>query len=373
MILDPSFDDIAMEPFNEYLEKAIAQGARPIGYTCSYVPEVLLSVGNLVPVRLTACKADDTEMADIYLTKMLCSYVRSILEYAMDGRYDFLDGWVLTTGCSHLHRLSDNVDHLIKPDFQYLIDVPSISSPTAFKWYRTQLEELRQKISDHFETDMSDSALSATIAEYNSHVAVMKEIGDLRKNNLPIISGGEFHRLMMAWSTMPRGVVAEAAKALRQKLEHRNKKHDSRARLMLLGGQVYHPGLVDAIESQNAVLVADRHCTGSIPGLMPIDESKEPMDAINDHVFSRTACPSVQQEQKQRFEAVMRAVEEYAVDGVVIESIKFCDIWGYEATTTVDALRAAGVPVLQLECNYPMKADGQVRTRVQAFLESMGV
>ena len=373
MILDSNFDDIAMEPLNEQLEKAIDQGARPIGYTCSYVPEVLLSVGDLVPVRLTACKADDTEMADIYLSNMLCSYVRSILEYAMDGRYDFLDGWVLTTGCSHLHRLSGNVEYLVKPDFQHLLDVPSITSPTAMKWYKRELEELRHNISEHFETDMSDSALSATIAEYNSQIAVMKEIGELRKAKLPLISGGEFHRLMMAWATMPRAVVAEEAKALRQKLERRNKKHDSRARIMMVGAQVYHPGLIDAIESQNAVLVADRHCTGSIPGLMPIDESKEPMDAINDHVFKRTACPSIQQEHKQRFEAVMRAVEEYAVDGIILEAIKFCDIWGYETTTMADALRDAGVPVLQLECNYPMRAEGQVQTRVQAFLESMGV
>ena len=373
MILDPNFDEIVMEPFNEQLEKAIAQGARPVGYTCSYVPEVLLSVGNLIPVRLTACKTDDTEMADIYLSKMLCSYVRSVLEFAMDGRYDFLDGWVLTTSCSHMHRLFDNVEYLVKPDFQFLLDVPSHTSPTALKWYKNEMEGLRQKISEHFETDMSDSALSATIAEYNSQIAVMKEVGNLRKEKLPLISGGEFHRLMMAWNTMPRGVVADAAKSLRQKLERRNKKHDSRARIMLVGGKVDNPSLIDTIESQNAILVADRHCSGSIPGLLAIDESKEPMDAINDHVFSHTACPTIMQQHKQRFEAVLRTVEEYSVDGVIVEGIKFCDVWGYETTTMVDELRAAGVPVLQLECNYPMKAEGQVKTRVQAFLESMGV
>ena len=97
-------DEIMGEPENDQLEKAMANGRIPIGYTCSYVPRVILSVDGLVPVRMRAPGIAGTEIADIYLSKVTCSYARSLLEFAMDDRYAFLGGWVFAASCDHLRR-----------------------------------------------------------------------------------------------------------------------------------------------------------------------------------------------------------------------------------------------------------------------------
>jgi benzoyl-CoA reductase subunit C len=73
-----------------------------------------------------------------------------------------------------------------------------------------------------------------------------------------------------------------------------------------------------------------------------------------------------------RLQTILDTVREYRVDGVVLEILKFCDLWGVDSVPLVSALRKEGIPVLKLEREYRLVGEGQLRTRVQAFLESMG-
>jgi len=74
----------------------------------------------------------------------------------------------------------------------------------------------------------------------------------------------------------------------------------------------------------------------------------------------------------RRLKTIIDTVKEYRVDGVVIQIIKFCDLWGVDSMPLVSALRKEGIPVLKLEREYSLGGEGQLRTRVQAFIESMG-
>ena len=83
------FADLLDTPKTEVVAAAIDQGEVPIAYTCSLVPEAMLSVDKLLPLRIRAPGISGTETADIYLASTSCSYVRSILEYAMEDQYRF--------------------------------------------------------------------------------------------------------------------------------------------------------------------------------------------------------------------------------------------------------------------------------------------
>ena len=66
------------------------------------------------------------------------------------------------------------------------------------------------------------------------------------------------------------------------------------------------------------------------------------------------------------------AAREYKADGIVVETMKFCDTWGVDAQIFVDGLREDGFEVLRLEREYTRGGIGQLRTRVQAFIEMLG-
>jgi benzoyl-CoA reductase/2-hydroxyglutaryl-CoA dehydratase subunit BcrC/BadD/HgdB len=141
---------------------------------------------------------------------------------------------------------------------------------------------------------------------------------------------------------------------------------------MVAGGQIDDPMFTDVIESQGALVAADRYCTGSIPGLAPIETGMDPIKALARNIFRRTGCPRIQGGFEERLAGLLNAVREYSIDGVILESVKFCDIWGVETGAMARALREAGVPALRLDREYRPGGEGQIQTRVQAFLESMG-
>jgi len=65
-------------------------------------------------------------------------------------------------------------------------------------------------------------------------------------------------------------------------------------------------------------------------------------------------------------------VRDFKVDGVILERLAFCDHWGFEQSTIENDLRESNIPFLILDREYILSGVGQLRTRVQAFLETLG-
>ncbi len=360
------------EPGNDLVMRAIRDGMAPVGYTCSYVPEALLSAGQLFPVRMRAPGAAGTEAADIYLSSVTCSYVRSLLEYAMDGRYDFLRGWAFAASCDHLRRLYDNLGRLVRPGFIHILDVPHKRGAAAVAWFAEELRIFAAALGGHFGTDTGPGAVAESIRDLNAFNARLRAIGELRKLDVPRLTGGEFHALMLAAGASPKKLFAGILDDLERALRGRAPAKKFRARVVIAGGQLDDPAYINAIEDQGALVVADRLCTGSVPALAPVPEGGDPFAALAAHYLSRTSCPRMMEDHDARVRDIIALAREYRADGVIVQTVKFCDCWGVEITPLARALRDAGLPVLRLEREYHMGAEGQLRTRVQAFIESMG-
>ncbi|MBU0991546.1 MAG: 2-hydroxyacyl-CoA dehydratase family protein [Proteobacteria bacterium] len=366
------FDTIIRSPLNRFMEQAVDEGKIPIGYTCSYIPRMILSAKNLVPFRVFAPGVSSTEMADTYLPSTICSYTKSILDFAINGRYDFLKGWVLTSSCQHMSRFFDNLKHTVNPPFIKIIDLPNRVSESAIRWMMAEMNELRTDIQTHFQITVSDEDLNEAINRHNDSVQLLSAIGELRKNKTPVISGTEFHKLMMAALVAPEAFLFKPLSDIKDALSKRELKEDYRARVILVGGQLDDPAYINIIEQSGALVVSDRICTGSIPGLDPIPHGTDPIERISAHTLTKTSCPRMMDNFQARLAAIISAYETFQADGIIIEAIKFCDTWGLEARELTDSLREKGIPVLKLEREYRITGEGQLKTRIQAFIESMG-
>lgn len=366
------FGELLESPLNRLVEQASGNGRIPIGYSCSFVPEALLMADRLFPVRLHATGVAGTELADNYLSSLVCSYTRSLLEFAMDDRYDLIRGWVHVPSCAHMQRFIDNLDYLRKPAFSHVIDVPRKVSGVTLKWLDEELHMLADNLSSHFGMDMGEASIRKAIDEWNHFAGTIQAIGELRKMPNPPLTGAEFHSVVMACLASPKDLILPCVEELHQALQHQEGTGNCRARLMVVGGHLHDPEFIRIIESLGALVVADRFCTGSIPGLGPVHVNGDPIRALAEHTFEKTVCPRMMEDFDRRLRIITDTVRDFRVDGVVLEIIKFCDLWGVDAMTLVKALRAEGIPVLKLEREYRTTGEGQLRTRVQAFLESMG-
>ena len=175
------FRELLESPQNELVEQAVADGRIPIGYSCSFVPEAFLMADTLFPVRLHAPGIAGTEIADIYLSNFICTYCRSLLEFAVDDRFDLIQGWVFVPSCAHMQRLFDNLEHLKNPPFNHILDVPRKVTGDTLAWQAEELKILAGKLATHFGVDMGDESLVKAISEWNQFAEVIQSIGELRK------------------------------------------------------------------------------------------------------------------------------------------------------------------------------------------------
>jgi benzoyl-CoA reductase/2-hydroxyglutaryl-CoA dehydratase subunit BcrC/BadD/HgdB len=176
----------------------------------------------------------------------------------------------------------------------------------------------------------------------------------------------------MAALVSPKDLILPKILDFKKDIEQRESVGKFRCRLMVIGSHLHNPEFIKVIESQGGLVTADLFCTGSISGFTPIAMNGDPIRTLAENTFKKTMCPRMMEDFDRRLKTIIDTVQEYQVDGVIIEIIKFCDLWGVDSTPMVNALRKEGIPVLKLEREYALGGEGQLRTRVQAFIESMG-
>ncbi len=358
------------------MDKAIADGRTAIGYNCYVVPEALINAGNVFPIWLRAPGVESTSEADYYLSNVICSYAKSLLQAGLEGAYDFLGALVFAPSCDHIRRGAQHLD-LQKAVgnnekfFTFAIDAANKVAPYELKWYISGTKRLVEKLNETYDANINEETLRKSIKEINEFNVLMQSIGDFRKGPNPKITGTEFHKIYGATKVVPKDLIMEPLRKIKAELEAREPDKTDAIRLMLVGPTFDDPKFTELIEAQGAIVVADRYCFGSLPGMEPIKEDGDPYENIANYYMETCQCSRMMEKAPERADYSKKLVKEYDVDGIVLQYIKFCDLWGYEALTYVDRMKDANVPVVKIEREYALSGEGQLRTRIQAFLESV--
>ncbi|MBQ9589891.1 MAG: 2-hydroxyacyl-CoA dehydratase [Butyrivibrio sp.] len=376
-------EDLLQEANNELIRKAKSDGKRILGYTCYFMPEVLLDLPGCVSVRLRAPRSTSPEMATYYMSGRTCMYGRCLLERALEGGYNFLDAQLATETCTVTCRFQEHLqmmDIIQNPDFFCeFTDVPFKKNDNSIDHYEKQLQvHVLNKLKEHFGIDISDEALLTAIKQHNEICRLITEIGSYRKLDEPTITGTEFSIIMLSTLVCPKYLIIEKLKDIAEQLKTRQPdvKKTYRCKVVLAGSEEDDPNFVKLIEECGALVVADRHCYGSLPGReeIVVKEGESPLRAIARHYLETSMCPRFMEQHimRERKQFLADVAKEYKADGIIVSQMKFCEYWSYERT--IDTLilpRDFGIPVCSIEKEYVNNAVGQLRTRFQAFVESI--
>ena len=142
---------------------------------------------------------------------------------------------------------------------------------------------------------------------------------------------------------------------------------------MIEGSMLDNPAFVKIIEDQGGLVVTDSLCFGSRIMWNDVDETDpDPLTALaRYHVGGRPSCARMIGEHPRRVGYVRELIREFRVDAVISERLMFCDVTGYEQFMLGPDLKEDGIPHLKLDREYLLGGVGQMRTRIQAFLESI--
>ena len=360
---------------NPYIENWKKGGGRVAGYSCTYVPEEIVYAAGLLPFRLRGTGCVGTSLADTWLVRTAnCSFARSLLELALTGEYDFLDGVIFNNGCDHTRRGFENWKAQKKtPAFMYMLPVPHVITDDGLQWYREEVDTFRSNFEQFFRVRVTDEKLKQAISIYNESRKLLRQLYDLRKAEVPPITGAETLKIVIASASIPRDKYNLLLKELLNEIGSREGITSYRARLMIAGSVNDDPALIDLIEDTGGLVVTDSLCFGA-RFFWDLDEEKgDPMDNIVSRYYHHIPCPRMYGSLDKRLDFILSAAREANVDGIILQAIKFCDLHGVENAMLEKALEKEGIPTLKLEREYgPLADTGRFRTRVQAFLERIG-
>lgn len=379
------FEKLLEDANNELVRQAQTDGRICVGSVCYQVPEVLLELPGTFTVRLRAPRTGSMEMGTYYLTSFLCEYSRALLERAIEGGYQFLDCMMAPDACTMINRCVENMELLhtmTKEKFFYkYLEVPMKADDNGLNLY---VSECRHKILDAltgvYGIDTGDAALRQAVENHNKVCRLITEIGNFRKEKNPRITGYEFHIICMATYVCPKDMLLEKLEETLEEIKTRepDEKPKYRARVVVAGSEIDDVDMIKLIEESGALVVADRFCYGSLPGREEIilNDTEDVLTQICRHYMMHCMCPRHMDTPKmnRRKEYIDELAKEYHADGIIFEQMKFCDPWAYERMVgTYDLREKYGYPVLSIDRPYAVGSSGQVRTRVQAFVESIEI
>ena len=383
------FEDLLQDANNALVQAACAEGRHALAYNCSYIPEVLLDVEGCFSVRLRAPRCTNPDLATYYMTNRSCPYSKSILERAFEGGYNFIDALLGQECCTTMNRMEQYFDYckLIPKEkfFTSFIDMPLKKTAWHAGYFRRQIEQkIIEPLGRVYGVDFSEEKLRAAIEQHNEVCRNITEIGDMRKLPNPPVTGYEFHVIQLVSLTCPKDLILPYLRETLEEIKSREPepKFPFRARVMVAGSEIDDPDFTKLLEGCGAYVVADRYCFGSIPGREEIivKPDEDILQAIADHYIQTNQCPRSMGPENvvARKQFLYKIAQEYGAEGVIVENMKFCEYWGYERAQAAQWMRdgfslPGTLPVCQIEKDYTNAATGQLRTRFQAFVESLEI
>lgn len=381
------FENLLTEANNELVKQAKAEGKLAVGYTCYHMPEVLLNLDNCFSVRLRAPRTGSMEIATYYMSNATCEYARALLERAIEGGYKFLDAMAGVDVCECMNRSMENMELLgtADPDkkgfFWCNLDSPCSDNEDCVMHLREQVSrKVLKPLHDNYGVDISENAMRKAVEEHNEICRLITEISNFRKLDNPTITGYEFHILTLASYTCPKYLIVDKLRETLEELKTREPDHKKnfRAKVVVVGSEIDDPELISLIEDSGALVVADRFCYGSFPGRQEIilNDEEDVLTQICRNYLQTTLCVrhSAQHKVQKRLDFAAELVKDYHADGIIYEQIKFCTYWSYERALASHIMHNEyNIPTLSIDRPYMSRTSGQLRTRVQAFVESIEI
>ena len=383
------FDEIAnlFGKRTKEIEAAKAQGKKVIGYMCLFAPTELILAADAIPVRINSGWYDASKLGDRVVPVEVCPVIRSTIGAKMIDLSPYLelsDALISVLTCDGMTKLSE-----ILGDYKQIwgMSNPRIKdSVQALKFWDDEIKLMKSNIEKLTGNKITPKNLKAAILQTQRATKAFRRLQDLRRGN-PVIMGRDAMLVNQTymWDDIARWT--EKTEALCDELERRVQRKEwvcspDTPRVMLTGTPMFWPDnwkVPTLIEEGNpsGVLVADELCSSERLLYDPVGVDEWSMDdmlnAIGERYLMASTCPCFTSNDgnEDRINWLLNKVKEWNVQGVIYYVVRGCMLYAMEYTRVKRVLDRANIPVYYLDTEYTREDVGQLKTRVEAFLEML--
>jgi benzoyl-CoA reductase/2-hydroxyglutaryl-CoA dehydratase subunit BcrC/BadD/HgdB len=349
-----------------------ATGRKVIGWFNPYIPEEIIHAAGMLPFEVTGDNEPvQMQGAEAHIYANSCSKVRTCWQMALDDKYSFLDGYASTHMCDQDMRLYEVWSYYKKLPFMELIYAPRKRTEEAVQLYGTDLDRFRDRLSEYLICRIPDHRVANSIEVYNRGRDLMMQLYELRKRDRPPVTGAEAVEVSKAAARMPRERFNALMEQLLDEIESSGREIKKARRLMLIGNDLHNTTQITALESADAVVVVDEMDIGIRRAWGQVDTTLPPIEALARYYLLGRPVDKHHWNSDERLEFIGNMAEEYNVDGVVSQAVRFCTYLGWDKFDLKKQMQERGIPMLELDLEYGHPGGAQVQIRAEAFLEML--
>lgn len=358
----------------ERLAALAASGQRFLGYFCTYTPIEMLHAAGFVPVRVLGGGEGALPLASTLSPPFVCPYLRQALEKGLRGAYRYLSGLVQGYTCDAACGIANIWELRVPGALCHTVSLPYADGPDARRFLRQSLAELAEKLASAG-APITASSLAASLELYENIRSLVRRLYDLRSLGRLALSAVDFYTVILALLVTPPEQVLPMLRDLAAWAEASQKAATGSGIPVLLSGSVIQDlGVLDLLDECGARVVGDDLCTGwraFSPPPYPTGAGDDPIERLMDRHFGRFPCPARRKAQ-ERAPLLADLAAGAGAKGVVFVVQKFCTPHLADIPVMLDSLRARGIRGLVVELEEGGLNEGQLRTRLQTFLEMLG-
>jgi benzoyl-CoA reductase/2-hydroxyglutaryl-CoA dehydratase subunit BcrC/BadD/HgdB len=348
----------------------LPKGRQPIGFFCPYVPEELIYAAGGHPFRLMGTPIKISHV-QAHLPPYCCHLVKSSLESLLQEELHFLKGIVFTHSCDSMLGLSD-IWALQRPSpIHFNLMIPShFDSGQSRVYLKAEIERFKDFLDSHI-GKITPQNLKASIRLFNRIRESLKETYQRRRRDASQLPGKAFAQIIRAGYLMDRSRYLELLKELLGALEEKSDGNKDRVPIYVAGNMTHSDTWFSLIEEAGALIVQDDLCSGARTFRLAVREDLDPIEALTERYFNSYFCPTKYMGAQAHLESLLKDVQASGAKGVIFLLYKYCEAHFFDYPDLKLALESKGIPTLLLEVEDPSYSIGQLKIRIQAFVEML--
>jgi benzoyl-CoA reductase/2-hydroxyglutaryl-CoA dehydratase subunit BcrC/BadD/HgdB len=361
------------------LVAAKKQGRKIVGTYCTFVPEEIIIAANAIMVGLCAGADFATEQVERILPKNLCALIKSTFGFKLGGVCPYLEASDLVIGentCDGKKKAYEVFKNLVKN--LYVMDLPQTKSPEARALLKSEYLKFISRIEELTGNKITVKSLLKGIEVVNAKRTAVYRLSKLRADNPVPISGLDSLLINQIFFYEDPVRFTQQINSLCDELENRvaSGKGSFPAgtpRILISGCPMAVPNwkVPAIIETSGGVIVAEESCVGERGTRNLVENTGPSLESLIDALVSRYMqidC-AIYSPNPDRLTHIREMYKNYKADGVVLYGIQFCTPYSIEAIGIEKELEHNGIPAIRVETDYSQEDIGQLKTRLQAFIE----
>lgn len=351
-------------------------GTPVIGVFCTYFPKEIADAMGAAVVSLCSVSDETIPDAEKDLPRNLCPLIKSSYGFAKTDKcpfFYFSDLIVGETTCDGKKKMYEMLAEF-KP--VYVMELPNRQSDEGLALYRREIIRFKEKLERQFETVISEEAIRRQIhlrdevskALLRLQYLMVKDPAPV--SGLDIVNTAYGSGFNLDVESLP-GRLSEIADMIEADYAA-GKNVGKKPRILVTGSPSGGAALkvVRAIEESGAVVVAFENCNGLKSLILTDEENPDVYDALARRYLG-IGC-SCMTPNPNRLAMLDRLIDEFHVDGVVDIVLQACHTYNVETGLVGRLVKGKkGIPYTVVETDYSQADLGQIRTRMEAFIEML--